>query len=156
MFSWLLFLQEVDSVPAMNESTAIICDRIDCSKDGEHENAILAEAIESAASTLGLDFDTVDADDIASSIAQRRSRVLGEEIGDGDVHDYVRHMLREAEHVCRYAIDRGSKYVIHSAVRCSDVCGHHRTSGSDYTDWRFCPDCHLKIPNSMSECDMCN
>lgn len=80
--------------------------------------------------------DWLDSHDLAES--------LGTEV------TYVQHLLREAEHVCRYADDLG-RYRVHHAPVCSPSCQDHATRAGEAPHEPACQTCWL-IPAATGAC----
>jgi hypothetical protein len=74
--------------------------------------------------------------------------------------DYVQHLFREAEYVCRYAYE--GMYLVHHWKECSPQCREHRNALREHLlktiarqlDLPVCPDCFLKA-TITSMCPAC-
>lgn len=141
----------------MNTTTEVVTQVIGFGDMRKSETELLTDALICAASSLDPNTtSTVDAQQITYAFMKRRSYQQDRIVGEDEVHDYVRHMLREAPYVCRYAIDRGSQYLLHPSPQCSDQCSKHDTRLKSKTPvGELCPDCFLWVP-AASECDFCH
>ena len=93
----------------------------------------------------------VDSHALADLIFEERATEIGE-ASWGQTKDYVKHILREASHVCRHA--DGHFYQIHAEATCSPTCSP--TCDTRWAQRRAatepprtpCPNCFIMLPKS--------
>jgi hypothetical protein len=140
----------------MNDSTATVTTVIDHGDHRKPETELLNDALICAASTLDPGTTSlINADQITYAFMRRRSYQQDRVVREDEVHDYVRHMLREAIYVCRHAIDRSSLYRIHPSPTCSDSCAKSNGRAEAKKRRDVCPDCFLELPMT-GICDDCH
>lgn len=94
----------------------------------------------------------IDSHALAEAVFAYRYDPTGS-LGDRDQkRDYVQHLLREAEHVCRYA-DAGH-YRVHEARRCSPECAQHQLHPTP-PQAPLCTGCFIRLPLDGSSCPYC-
>jgi hypothetical protein len=91
-----------------------------------------------------------------SKIESYRRFMLGLNVDDNQIKDYVQFCLREMPNVCRHCIGQG-RYVVHIETECSDNC---KEKYSYWGKWlgqepNRCPSCYLELPLN-GECGLCS
>jgi hypothetical protein len=81
--------------------------------------AAIAATLKRWKGTGGVTWVLVDSEPIAAAIVKGR-KMRGEDPDPRQALDYVQHMLREAEHVCRHA--EGTCYRLHNDPECGPTC----------------------------------
>lgn len=140
----------------MNNETALVTAFIDNADLDKPETEVLSTALACVAATLPDGYtSTVDANYITWAFMKRRATQTGRTVREDEVHDYVRHMLREADHVCRGSLDRTSSYRFHKPVKCSGTCDYNHGRAAAKKKGEICQSCFIEMP-ATNKCDTCD
>lgn len=126
----------------MNEITAVFIDRFRVER-GSNETSHLRDAISYTLAQMPQG-GWVSSYEVANELVRQRR-----ESGTVDAKqtlEYVQHLFREADHVCRYA-DEGH-YNLHADPQCSAFCDSHRKRTTTVKNEArpMCPHCFLMLP----------
>lgn len=133
-----------------DEHTAAAVRTVETAPNGLTDKELVDLAV--LGSLVELGHGWIDSHALAKAVFAYRYDPRGS-LGDQDQkRDYVQHLLRETEHVCRYA-DTGH-YRVHEAKRCSPECAQHRYRPQPIQA-PLCPSCFIRLPLDGSECPFC-
>lgn len=91
---------------------------------------------------------------VADLFFDARLRAGRREVSWDQTKDYVQHLLREVEHVCRHA--DGHDYLLHHDEVCGEGCtARYQRNTPQRPLTELCPGCSTRLP-VLGECGICN
>lgn len=128
-------LQDLDA------RTQVAVNTITGDTDGVAEKQLIDLAVLTALCDAG--DGTINSYAIADVVFARRRRAGGDPNWE-QTKDYVQHLLREAAHVCRHAVN-GHMYQIHEAEVCSTECTSRHQHHQAAPVREHCGFCYLEL-----------